>query len=41
LAEIDADTGRAISIQRIEEQASDVQEAYDADDGRGPSQTAD
>jgi hypothetical protein len=41
LAEIDADTGRAVSIQRIEEQASDVQEAYDADDGRGPSQTAD
>ena len=41
LAEIDADTGRAISIQRIEEQASDVHEAYDADDGRGPSASAD
>jgi 2',3'-cyclic-nucleotide 2'-phosphodiesterase len=41
LAEIDADTGRAISIQRIEEKTSDIQDAYDADDGRGPSASAD
>jgi 2',3'-cyclic-nucleotide 2'-phosphodiesterase len=41
LAEIDADTGRAISIQRIEEKTSDIQDAYDADDGRGPSANAD
>jgi 2',3'-cyclic-nucleotide 2'-phosphodiesterase len=41
LAEIDPVTGRAISIQRIEELAGDAQEAYDADDGRGPTAHAD
>ena len=41
LAEIDVDTGRATSIQRIEEKTSDIQDAYDADDGRGPSASAD
>ena len=34
LAEIDADTGRALSIQRIEVQGENADQAYDADDAR-------
>ena len=32
LAEIDPDTGRALSIQRIEVQGENSDQAYDADD---------
>jgi metallophosphoesterase (TIGR00282 family) len=36
LAEIDADTGRAVSIVRIEAQGENADQAYDADDARPP-----
>ncbi|HEX4793105.1 MAG TPA: TIGR00282 family metallophosphoesterase [Humisphaera sp.] len=36
LAEIDAETGRAISIQRIEVQGENSDHAYDADDAKPP-----
>ncbi len=36
LAEIDAETGRAISIQRIEVQGENADHAYDADDAKPP-----
>ncbi|HWE00954.1 MAG TPA: TIGR00282 family metallophosphoesterase [Tepidisphaeraceae bacterium] len=36
LAEIDPDTGRALSIARIEAQGENVDQAYDADDARPP-----
>ena len=36
LAEIDPDTGRALAIQRIEAQGENADQAYDADDARGP-----
>jgi len=32
LAEVDADTGKAISIERIEMKGEDSEQAYDADD---------
>lgn len=35
IAEIDLNTGRAISIERIEVQAGNAEQAYDADDGKG------
>lgn len=35
LAEVDPETGRAISIQRIEAQGENADQAYDADDARG------
>ena len=35
LAEIDPETGRAISIERIEVQGENAEQAYDADDARG------
>jgi hypothetical protein len=35
LVEVDAATGRAVSIERIEVQAGNAEQAYDADDGRG------
>ncbi len=43
LAEIDPDTGRALSIERIEVQGENAEQAYDADDARPgqPPQTAD
>jgi hypothetical protein len=34
LAEIDAETGRAISIERIEVQGEASEQAYDSDDAR-------
>lgn len=37
LVEIDESTGRAVSIERIEEQGSPVDPAYDADDKRTPT----
>jgi metallophosphoesterase (TIGR00282 family) len=40
LTEIDAETGRALSIERIEVQSANVEQAYDADDGRGPQSSA-
>ncbi len=36
LAEIDEQTGKALIIERIEVQSANVEEAYDADDGRRP-----
>ena len=36
LAEVDPETGRALSIQRIEAQGENADQAYDADDARGP-----
>jgi len=36
LAEIDAETGRAISVQRIEVQGENSDHAYDADDAKPP-----
>jgi calcineurin-like phosphoesterase len=36
IAEIDPDTGRAISIERIEVQGENSDQAYDADDARLP-----
>jgi metallophosphoesterase (TIGR00282 family) len=35
LVEIDAETGRAISIERIEAQGENADQAYDSDDARG------
>ena len=40
LAEIDADTGRAVSIERIEVQGGNAEQAYDADDKNPQSYTA-
>jgi calcineurin-like phosphoesterase len=38
LAEIDPETGRALSIQRIESQGENADQAYDADDARNSNQ---
>ena len=35
LAEIDADTGRCISVERIEVAGENADQAYDADDAKG------
>jgi metallophosphoesterase (TIGR00282 family) len=35
IAEIDAETGRAISMERVEVQGENADQAYDADDARG------
>src|SRR4030095_323825 len=40
LAEIDPDAGRAVSIERIEVQGENADQAYDADDARGPGNAA-
>jgi len=40
LAEIDPDTGKALSIQRIEVQGESSDQAYDADDAKGNSYAA-
>jgi len=40
LAEIDTDTGRALSLQRIEAQGESTDQAYDADDARGNNYAA-
>ncbi len=37
LAEIDPETGRALSIERIEVKGDSSDQAYDADDARGPT----
>ncbi len=37
LAEIDETTGRALSIERIEVKGENADQAYDADDARGPN----
>jgi metallophosphoesterase (TIGR00282 family) len=37
LAEIDPETGRALSVERIEVQGENADQAYDADDARGGS----
>ena len=37
LAEIDADTGRALSIERVEAQGGNADQAYDADDKTPPA----
>jgi metallophosphoesterase (TIGR00282 family) len=37
LAEIDSDTGKAVSIERIEIKGENADQAYDADDARAPS----
>lgn len=38
LAEIDAETGKAISIERVEVKGDNADQAYDADDARNPNQ---
>jgi hypothetical protein len=40
LAEIDSETGKAISIERIEVKGDNADQAYDADDARNPSHSA-
>jgi calcineurin-like phosphoesterase len=35
IAEIDEQTGRAISMERVEMQGENADQAYDADDARG------
>jgi calcineurin-like phosphoesterase len=37
LAEIDTETGRAVSIERIEVKGDNADQAYDADDSRNSS----
>ena len=37
IAEIDADTGKAVSMERIEIEAGNAEQAYDADDAKTPS----
>jgi 2',3'-cyclic-nucleotide 2'-phosphodiesterase len=36
IAEIDADTGKALSMERIEIEAGNAEQAYDADDAKQP-----
>jgi metallophosphoesterase (TIGR00282 family) len=41
LAEIDPETGKAVSIERVEVQGSNADQAYDADDARNQSHHGD